>query len=301
MTPVEAEFHELTRSDDAALDEVDQWIRDNNAFAEKGGGMPASELNAKILARFAPIRKHYDEFLAKHTNYVKGYLAYGSFLEDAKDEDAAIVQYDKARILDPSNPVPWSQLANYYAHYSPVKKAFEYLAKAIELKPDESLYYRNLGTIVYLFRTDAKEYYHLNEQQVFDKALALYDEAMKYDPQNFELAQDVAQTYYGIKPTRTNAALMAWTNAFKLADTELEKEAVYIHYARFFLISDRFAEARQTLNLVTNAIYADLKNRVLRNVNQREQKEKNPDSVLPPVAPDAQNNSKPVGEIERAK
>ena len=62
---------------------------------------------------------------------------------------------------------------------------------------------------VYLFRKDAMEYYKIDEQQVFNKALACTSRPMKYDPANFELAQDVAQTYYGIKPVRTDEALSA--------------------------------------------------------------------------------------------
>ena len=67
------------------------------------------------------------------------------------------------------------------------------------------------------------EYYKIDEQQVFNKALDLYQQAMKYDPTNFELAQDVAQTYYGIKPVRTDEALSAWTNALKIAETDIEE------------------------------------------------------------------------------
>ncbi len=152
---------------------------------------------------------------------------------------------EKARVLDPKNPAPWNQLANEFTHHGPVKKAFEYYEKAIELDPGEAIYYQNLGTTVYLFRTDSKEYYHLDEQKIFDKALALYQQAMKLDPNNFELAQDVAQTYYGIKPTRTDEALNAWTNALKIADTPIERDGVYLHLARFELNAGRFAAAHE--------------------------------------------------------
>ena len=52
-------------------------------------------------------------------------------------------------------------------------------AKAIELNPAEPVYYQNFATTVYLFRKDARAFYGINEQQVFDKALALYRKAMQ--------------------------------------------------------------------------------------------------------------------------
>ena len=45
------------------------------------------------------------------------------------------------------------------------------------LEPDEPVYYQNFATTVYLYRKDAREFYHIGEQQVFDKALDLYRQA----------------------------------------------------------------------------------------------------------------------------
>lgn len=270
--PVEKEYKKLMTDDDVAQAEVDAWIRENQAFADKGGGAPREAFNVRIRARFAPVIKDYEDFIQRHPDHAKARLAYGSFLSDIKDEEGAEVQWDKALALEPKNPAPWNNLANLYGHHGPVKKAFEYYAKAIELNPAESVYYHNLGTTVFLFRKDAMEYYKIDEQQVFNKALELYQQAMKYDPTNFELAQDVAQTYYGIKPVRTDEALAAWTNALKVAETDIEKEGVYIHFARMKLNAERFAEAHQHLNSVTNEIYTELKNRLLRNLSEREAK-----------------------------
>ena len=120
-------------------------------------------------------------------------------------------------------PRAWNNLANYYGHRSPVKKAFEYYAKAIELDGNESVYYHNLAVTVYLFRTDAEEYYHLTEQQVFDKALDLYRKAIALDPDNFVLFSDYAESFYGTKPPRWQDGLAAWTEALKIAHDDLER------------------------------------------------------------------------------
>jgi tetratricopeptide (TPR) repeat protein len=132
------------------------------------------------------------------------------------------------------------------------------------------VYYRNLGIIVYLYRKDAMAFYHLNEQQVFDKSLALYRKAMQLNPDDFPLATDYAESYYGIRPLRTNDALVAWTNALQIAHDDVEREGVYIHLARIKMLAGCYAEARAQLDAVTNATYSDLKHTLEVAIAQRE-------------------------------
>jgi tetratricopeptide (TPR) repeat protein len=126
-----------------------------------------------------------------------------------------------------------------------------------------------------LFRKDAREFYHINEAQVFDKALALYQKAVRLDPNNFPLATDYAQSYYGIRPLRTNDALVAWTNALQIAGDEIEREGVYIHLARIKISIGQFTEAQAQLDAVTNADLADMKNRLERSLVQHEHPQTN--------------------------
>ena len=203
--------------DDAVLDEVDKWIRDNNAFAAQGAGESKEALNQRIRARFDSVRKGYEDFLRRYPNSARGHLAYGSFLNNIGEEETAVAQYETAAQLDPKNPAAWNQIANYCGEHGPITNAFVDYARAIELNPAEPVYYQNLATTVYLFRKDARAFYGISEEQVFDKALALYRQAMQLDPQNFLLATDYAESYYGIRPLRTNDALGAWTNALQIA------------------------------------------------------------------------------------
>src|SRR6266566_1181525 len=197
--PNDKEYHKLLELDDAAQEEVDKWIRDDTAFREQGAGLGTATLRVRVEQRLKPVRDAYDEFLRRHPDHARAHLAFGSFLNDTQDEEGALQHWEKARELDPKNPAAWNNLANYYGHRSPVKKAFEYYAKAIELNQNERIYYQNLATTVFLFRKDAMEFYKIDEQQVFDKALELYRQAMKLDPGNFVLASDYAQSYYGIR------------------------------------------------------------------------------------------------------
>jgi tetratricopeptide (TPR) repeat protein len=267
---LETEYQKLMAADNAAQAEVDKWITDNEEFKAKGAGVGDQELNQRIMGRLEPIRKGYEDFIRRHPDHVKARIAYGSFLGDLHEEDAAQTQLEKALELNARDPAVYNTLANIYGHTGPVKKAFEFYAKAIALNPREPVYYHNFGTTVYLFRMDAKEFYGITEQQVFDKALQLYSNAMKFDPANFPLASDVAQTYYGIRPERTEEALKAWTNALSIANDEIEREGVYLHFARLKLHAGRFAEAHAHLNAVTNEMYTTLKTRLTRNLDEAE-------------------------------
>ena len=267
---VEKAYGKLLAEDDAAQKEADKWIRDADAFTAKGGGLPRAALTAKIEQRFELVRKSYMDFLARHPDHTRARLAYGSFLNDIQEEEKAVVQWEKARELDPTNPAAWNNLANHYGHRGPVKKAFEYYTKAIELDPEEPVYLQNLATTTYLFRKDAKEFYQIDEQQVFDRALDLYRKALQLDPNNFPLATDLAQSYYGIKPLRTDDAIAAWNKALKVASDDIEREGVYLHLARVELNSGLYEEARKHLNMGTNAMYTALKNRLLKNLTEKE-------------------------------
>ncbi len=285
--PVEKEYRKLLELDDKVLEQIDELIRQNQNHPQQEGGLSPDELRKKIEAKLEPVRKAYEDFIARNPNHARARLAYGSFLNDARDEDGAVKQWEKALELDPANPAAWNNLANYYGHRSPVKKAFEYYAKAIELNPFESVYYYNLGTTVFLFRKDAMEFYGITEQQVFDKALALYKKALQLDPKNFVLATDIAQTYYAIRPVRTDAAIKAWEYALALAPDETARQGIYVHLARIKINAGRFDEARQHLDAVTNSIYDTLKNRLMRKLAEEETKA-------------TQTNAPPTGNLKQA-
>lgn len=280
--PVELEYQKLMEDDDAALTEIDGWIKENQRFAEQGAGVSKDELNRRIMKRVEPVRAAYDAFLKRNPKHANAHLAYASFLEDTHDEDAALEHMLKAKAVDPKNPAAWNNLANHYGHYGEVTNAFFHYEKAIELDPKEPVYYHNFGTTVFLFRQDVMAYYGISEQHVFDKALMLYSNSLRLDPTNFLLATDIAMTYYGIKPTRTDDALQSWESALKLAEGSLQREGVLIHLARFKMNVGRYDEARTNLSGVTNAELTELKTRLLRNLELREHPPAEPATNAPP-------------------
>src|SRR4051812_22389962 len=94
---VRAELEQLMEDDDATLDEVDKWIRNNQAMAAKGSAEDNLELNKRIHARLDAIGKRYQDFLKHHPDNADAHLAYGTFLNDTGDEDSAAAEYEIAR------------------------------------------------------------------------------------------------------------------------------------------------------------------------------------------------------------
>ena len=289
--PEQGALEKVMRDDDAAMDEIDGWIQENNAFAAKGAGESKQQLNQKIHTRLQEVRQGYQDFLKQYPTNAAAYLAYGSFLNDIGDEEGASVQYEKSRQIDPKDPAAWNDLANYYGENGPITNAFVYYAKAVELNPQEPVYYENWATTVYLFRKDAKEFYGINEAQVFDKALALYQKAVQLDPSNFLLMTDYAESYYGIKPLRTDDALNAWTNALKIATNDVEREGVYVHLARVKILAGRFSEAKAQLNMITNSAYDALKDRLQRSLIFHEKEAETNGLQTPPSSPGQKSSS----------
>jgi tetratricopeptide (TPR) repeat protein len=266
--PVERALQNLSGEEDKAGADVRKMLADNEALGTNGASQ--HEMFLRIHQRYDEVSHGYEDLLKTNAGNVRIVLAYANFLEDIHDEDDEQDQLEKALTLCTNDASIYNNLANIYGHHGPVKTAFEYYARAVQLNPNEPIYYENFATTVYLFRKDAEEYYSINEAQVFAKSFELYSNAMRLEPDNFDLAVDVARGYYGIRPTPTEPALKAFTNALNIAHNEQEREDVYLHFARVKVMAGRFDEARNHLNAVTNEMYSDLKRRILRNLNEKE-------------------------------
>lgn len=285
--PSDPRYQELQRvmeADDAADDEIGRWI--NERAAKDPGDLRTESQVAfrrRVDERNAKVKELYVAFLVKHPDYAPGRNAYASFLAECGDEEEAIVQLERAAELDPRDPSIWNNLANHYGHIGPVLKAFPAYEKAIDLNPYEPIYRYNLATVVFLFRKDAMEYYRCDEQAVFNRALAMYREVRRLQPNSFRYAFDFAQTFYGVKPAPSDtpegrreaelkladAARTAWREALAIADNDEDREGVHLHLARWDIRAGHFESARTNLARVTNAALAELKGRVQRNLDEK--------------------------------
>jgi len=283
--PVEREYRQLLEQDDAAQEEADAWIKEAGEKDQAGDDLATITLTARVKQRFETVEQAYLDFLRRHPDHTRARLAYGSMLSDFGRHDEAVAQWEKARELEPSNPATWNNLADHFSHYGPARKCLEYFAKAVELNPKEPLYRYNLATAVVVFRADARELYGLEDDQaVLRKAVALYRDARAVAPNDFKTATDLAQVYYYLTPAPANdekdraratdalvrEGLKAWDDARRLAPTDLDREGVALHMARFCGLHGRYDQGRKLLEEVTHPGLADIKARVKRGIEFKE-------------------------------
>jgi Tfp pilus assembly protein PilF len=257
-------YQELLRTEETVDEEISQ-LGERRVEAERNGeAAKSAQLERRIEERARDVRRAYEQFLRAHPRHAAARISYGALLFQNGEEQAAVKQWESAARADPKNPDSWTSLAHYYQHRGPVKKAFHNYAKAIELRPNEPAYIRSLAGCVYVFRKDAREYYRITEHEVFRKAIQLYRRALEVDPKNFELATELAESFYLMKPFPATEALAAWNDALKLAETDFQRESVYLHMARVAMNSGHFAEAQQRLEAVTNVLHNPIKGPLLR-------------------------------------
>ncbi|MGD1084035.1 MAG: hypothetical protein ABSA47_04690 [Verrucomicrobiota bacterium] len=269
--PVEKEYRNLITDDDTAAEEIEKWADTAHAATAAGDTHAQATLQFRIRQRLDGVKNNYEEFLQLHPEHVRALLAFGGFLKETGDTEGARVQWEKARQLAPKNPAAWDDLGTLYEE-DDVQKAFECFSKAIELDPSHAVYYHNLGELVFMERKEAAEHWKISEEEVYDLSLALYRKATKLAPDDFILATDYAECFYGVNPPRWKEGLEAWTECLKIAPDERDREGVRIHLARISLALSNFDEARRNLDGVTNGIYLAQKNQISRNIEAAIQK-----------------------------
>jgi len=297
--PVEIAYQKLLMDDDAALMEIARWREQAGKDDVKSSEVEISLLNNRIRQRAAPVRRSYELFLEQNPKYTNARIAFAAFLDEIGEETAAEAQLETAVNSDTNSPAALNNLANHFGHNGKIGKAFDLYERAIKLAPMEPLYYENLGTSVFMFRRDAMAHYRIDEQEVFAKALALYRKALELDPRNFDRAVELAKSYYGVKlpPTSTpqarqqaelklaDEALDAWQMAYKIAESDEEREGVRLHFARWQINARRFDEAQKELNAITNETFAVSKKTLLKKLTTEESKAADTASPTPPASP----------------
>ncbi len=268
IDPVEEAYQKILEFDDSSDTDIEKWIADAAKFAEAGAGADSATLKAKVEQRIADVDKAYKNFIDQHPNHARARIAYGSYLNDNHDEPGAVKQWEEAKRIDPKLPAAWNNLANYYGHRGPVTNAFAHYQKAMQLMPNEAVYPWNYATTIYLFRKDAMEFFSISESEVFERSLGLYRLAIKLDPTNFILRSDYANSFYGTKPQRFEEGFTAWKEALGIARDDVEREGVQIHLARCKLSIGQYDEAGRHLNLATNRMYADMRDRLRRRIER---------------------------------
>ena len=274
---VEREFQAILARDDAAQAAAADLIATEEQSKDPLAAPFRVTLRARLDQRFQPVRDAYVDFLLQHPNHARCHLAFGSFLLDVGDESEALVHDEKARDLEPGNPAVWNNLGGLYARLGRIPEALSSYEEAIRLNGSEAAYPHSLGTLMCLFPREAAAQLHCDETQVLAQAITHYQTALRLEPENFEYAQDLAETFYGQRPAKPDTeearkvlgkqALGAWTNALERATLNIQREGVYLHMARWHLRLKSEKSALECLQRVTNNALLDLRRELQAQIN----------------------------------
>jgi tetratricopeptide (TPR) repeat protein len=167
----------------------------------------------------------------------------------------------------------WNDWGTEYSRSGPMTNMFVCFLNAIRLMPHESIYHRNLATSLFMYRKDAKDFFGVDEAQVFSMSLREYRKARILDPDNFELAKELALAHYAIRPFRAEEALAEWDRVLAMAEKEsaVDKEEIYLNLGRVNYMAARYAEAQKWLAKVKSSTHEDIRNILWQRVTESAQ------------------------------
>jgi tetratricopeptide (TPR) repeat protein len=91
---------------------------------------------------------------SKNPTSAEPLIQIGNHYFDINKPDEAISYYEKALIIDPSNPFVLTDCAAMYEHLGNADKALEYIDMALSLKPDLPQAYFNRGLALFHHKND---------------------------------------------------------------------------------------------------------------------------------------------------
>jgi tetratricopeptide (TPR) repeat protein len=144
------------------------------------------------------LQKEYEAYLKAQPENPVIYYALGRIYADDKDQEKA---FQKAIELDPY--YPWGHFGMAYIHYiqKEFEKAIDRYEKAIELEPDEEIFYTSLAGLL-----------------------------RNRNPERYKQVQEIIQEKF---PESSYVALMAYTNASRIKE-ESEKMAALEDYIKSY-------------------------------------------------------------------
>lgn len=248
-------------------------------LARYGERVPPEVLQAVRQQRKQLLDK-LEQFTGEHPGHVLGLVAHADMLVESGFTKRSLEQYEKALQLSGDDPLMWREYAGRSIHYGDMRRAFTALERAHQLQPGDLGTIRDYSNALFLYRPDAMDHYGLTEAQVFDRSLELLKQALVLYPHNLDLAVDLANSYYSIKPARDLEAVEAWAYVRKIALHEHDRQQACLHMARFHLKSGELDKAAELLAQVTLPAHAVLRGRVERNIASASQ----PGSLVVPAS-----------------
>ncbi|MFI3290888.1 MAG: hypothetical protein R3Y46_03300 [Opitutales bacterium] len=225
----------------------------------------------------AQMNTKYKKIVSKWQNYISQYpedidaiIIYGKFLRAVGEFANAYKAFLEVDKINPNIAVVKQQLASFEGDYGMYKEALIHIKKAIELSPDEAIYYYQLAELLCVYYKDflreniyTQEAINLDMENSFEKAISL-------DPKNLHLYWRYAQSFYQQSDASWQKALKAWDSLEPFVYMNLEKSNVLLNKARVLIELYRDEEALVILNNINTPSFKKDKDRLIAIIKAQE-------------------------------
>jgi tetratricopeptide (TPR) repeat protein len=199
-----------------------------------------AETNYKnYVAHISEQAAEYDKFLKKYPSNWLVRHHYADFLADNFRPDEAAAQWRKVIELEPRFPYAHNSLGTLYNHMGRDLEAVLLYRRAIELMDTDPNFYINLAVNYSTHRDEVSKEFGWDLPRVFRECLAAYRKALSLEPQNAEIARDIATQYvlarfFNVQNTE-DEAIEAWKYYANLDIKPFQKGVAYRSIGSIYL------------------------------------------------------------------
>ena len=215
-------------------------------------GAPAESMEKRINS----IRMVWEYVLSVHPDNVRAMNYFGEYWYDIGGNGAAAITYWKrALAVDRNMSLAHNNLGLHYFHTGDYRSGLTHLETAVELEPQNPDFLFNLVQSYLIHFPSIVKLKRIDEKKLYREAMKHSQNAARYDPDDFSLAQDYAVNFFAGEnfgvDVRWEKAAAAWQVARALAKKKTHEYYTLLNEGRCWL---RAKEPEKALPLFESAL-----------------------------------------------
>lgn len=228
--------------------------------------VPEAKLDKEIQLRLEEIDESYRIYIDKFPKSVFGQILYGKFLRKADRSDDAYAVFLDIHEDNPDIAVVNQHLALFASEIGDFQDALKYWNKAIELEPDQALYHYQFGEYLYTYKIQLMKQHLMSVSEIEDRMVAAFAKAHELAPENRDFHMRWAESFFDSFQPDWNQVLTIWDELLETSHNQFERDVLRLQKVRVLLELQRFYDAEQLLNSVSDPALAEAKSKLRENL-----------------------------------
>ena len=241
----------LTPAELARANELRDLVTDGKAlldmFAKTDGARETALPQADKERRVREILARYERLLRDNPDDPEALILYGKFLRAVGERELAFKAFLRADRNAPDLAVVKHQLGAHLAEDGEYSEALPLLRRAVELAPAEPRYRYDFAEFLAAAGDPLADSRVLARDERDRLMLENFAEAARLKPAEAGYRWRAAEAFHDVAKPDARAALAAWDALAREARTDLEREAVSLHRAKWLILLGRSDEARKLI------------------------------------------------------